>query len=160
MNRPVDPDRIQKSLLGQDLDLAEAKILADIMECRELADADQLVEEGGTEATLFLLVDGQLRVASSAQGKPEIVHTMHAGECAGTRAFVDRVERLATITARGPATVYALDPEDLESLLDTHPRVVYRTMRGIFRATHANLDRVYKQAEQLANYVTKTHGRY
>ena len=80
---------------------------------------------------------------------------MKVGECAGTRAFVDRAPRRATLTAVGNTTVYTLSPEDFESLLETQPRIVYKVMRGLFRTTHANLMRM-----NVSNCINKTGGRY
>jgi CRP-like cAMP-binding protein len=65
-----------------------------------------------------------------------------------------------TLTAVGDTVVYTLEPEDFESLLETHPRVVYKFMRGLFRLTHQNLTRMNEVTQQLSNYITKTGGRY
>ena len=85
---------------------------------------------------------------------------MTKGECAGTRAFVDRTPRKATLRAIGNATIYTLTPDAFESLLDSHPRIVYKVMRALFRVTHSNLMRMNQESRELANYITKTHGRY
>ena len=85
---------------------------------------------------------------------------MQSGECAGTRAFVDRSPRQATLRAIGPATVYTMLPERFETLLESHPRIVYKVMRALFRTTHINLVRIFQETEQLTNYITKTGGRY
>lgn len=85
---------------------------------------------------------------------------MSPGEVAGTRAFVDRTPRKATLRAKGEATVYTLEPETFESLLEEQPRIVYKVMRGLFRITHSNLLRMNQEKEQLSNYINKSGGRY
>ena len=50
--------------------------------------------------------------------------------------------------------------ERLESLLATHPAVVYHVMRGIIRVVHETQRRLSDQAVELSNYVYKQHGRY
>jgi CRP/FNR family cyclic AMP-dependent transcriptional regulator len=85
---------------------------------------------------------------------------MKVGECAGTRAFVDRAPRRATLKAVGDTTVYTLTPETFETLLDSNPRIVYKVMRGLFRITHMNLMRMNVETQQLSNYINKTGGRY
>ncbi|MEO7623880.1 MAG: Crp/Fnr family transcriptional regulator, partial [Gallionella sp.] len=82
------------------------------------------------------------------------------GECAGTRAFVDRTPRKATLRAIGKATVYTLTPDSFDSLVDANPRLVYKVMRALFRNTHANLMRMNQESEQLSNYIQKSQGRY
>ena len=85
---------------------------------------------------------------------------MKVGECAGTRAFVKNTPRRATLRAVGATTVYTLTPEDLQKLLDDHPRVAFKVMRALFNITHANLARMSQETEHLTNYITKMGGRY
>ena len=148
------------SLVGQDLDESECTVLLGLMGKRQLRDGMDLVKEGDTSSTLFFLASGKITVYSKVAGKDVMLYTMKIGECAGTRAFVERTPRQATLRVVGEATVYTLEPAAFESLLETHPRIVYNFMRGLFRQTHANLTRINAESQQLANYITKTGGRY
>jgi CRP/FNR family transcriptional regulator, cyclic AMP receptor protein len=85
---------------------------------------------------------------------------MTTGECAGTRAFVYRSPRKATLRAVGDATVYTPTPESIDIVVDTHPRLAYKVMRALFRVTHSNLMRMNQKSQQLSNYINKTQGRY
>ena len=160
MSNTVDHHRVRKSILGTELYEDEAKVLAGIMGVRKLKDQELLVSEGGAESTLFLLAKGKLDVISNIGSVESVIYTMTEGECAGTRAFVDRTPRKATLRAAGDATVYTLSPDAFESLLDSHPRIVYRVMRALFRVTHSNLMRMNQESQEMANYITKTKGRY
>lgn len=151
-----DGEVIRKSVLGDELGKDEARILAGIMGVRRLNDGEMLVKEGEAEKTLFLLTEGQLSVASN----DTVVYTMRTGECAGTRAFVDRAARKATLKAVGSAVVYTLEPEKFEALLEKEPRIVYKVMRALFRITHSNLMRMNLESQELTNYISKSHGRY
>ena len=152
--------RIRTSSLGAELYEEEAKALAGIMGVRRLKDGELLIKEATADHTLFILAEGKLAVISNVDGKETAVYTMTEGECAGTRAFVDRTPRKATLRAIGDGWVYTLTPAAFESLLDSHPRIVYKVMRALFRVTHGNLMRMNQESRELANYITKTHGRY
>ena len=156
----VDPNLIRNSSLGDELDKTDCEAVAKVMGVRHVQDGELLVSEGGADSTLFVLADGKLQVLSNVEGKEAVVYTMSQGECAGTRSFVDRAPRRATLRAVGNAVVYTLDPKKFESMLDEHPRIVYKVMRALFRITHANLMRMNVESRELANYITKTHGRY
>lgn len=160
MNEGCDYRAIHASSLGTELDDQQCQVLATIMELRNLNDGDILVAEGESDTHLYVLVAGKLAVVNTDGDDETIAYIMNSGECAGTRAFVDRTPRKATLRAVGGATVYALHPEAFETLLDSHPRIVYKVMRAIFRATHVNLMRMNLESKELINYVTKTHGRY
>jgi len=160
MSTSLDCEPIVDSSLGQELQKDECQVLTNVMQIRDLEDGENLVKEGSIDNTLFVLTRGKLAVKSKIGDREMTVYTMKVGECAGTRAFVDRAPRRATLTAVGSTTVYTLTPEAFESLLDTHPRIVYKVMRGLFRITHANLMRMNVETQQLSNYINKTGGRY
>lgn len=160
MNDLADYKKICTSSLGGELSEQECQVLAGIMGVRILSDQELLVRENDSDNTLFVVVEGRLSVISKFEGKEQVVYTMTQGECAGTRAFVDRSSRKATLRAKGSTTVYTLEPDAFESLLGTHPHIVYKVMRALFRITHSNLLRMNQESQQLANYISKTHGRY
>jgi CRP-like cAMP-binding protein len=160
MSEAASAQLVKNSTLGDELNDQESVILASVMTVKRLKDGEMLVAEGQSDDSLFLLARGSLSVISDHGEENEVVYTMKAGECAGTRAFVDRTPRKATLRSNGDALVYAMSPKDFESLLDTHPRIVYKVMRALFRITHSNLMRMNQETEQLSNYINKTHGRY
>ena len=59
-----------------------------------------------------------------------------------------------------PARVLVLEREKLESLITTHPMVLYRVMCAIVRTVHRIQTRLSVQASELTNYIVKQHGRY
>lgn len=160
MSTRVDENVVRASTLGDELDKNESIALASIMGARRLRDGELLVAENAADHALYLLAEGRLEVLSKTDGQDIIVYTMSQGECAGTRAFVDRTPRRATLRAAGDTTVYTLERQPFESLLMKHSGVVYKVMRALFRITHANLMRMNQETEQLSNYINKSHGRY
>ena len=161
MSNNADYRLIGNSSVCAEISEEEARILAEIMGVRELKDGELLVNEGEADHTLYILASGKLAVFSAdVNGKQNLVYTMTAGECAGTRAFVDRSPRKATLRAVGNATVYMLTPEAFDTVVDEHPRLAYKVMRALFRVTHSNLMRMNQETQQLSNYINKTQGRY
>lgn len=160
MTQQVECSPMQQSALGKDLNAEDCLALITVMGVQEFKDGDILVKEGEADHTLFILIKGSITVNSMIGGKETKVYTMKVGECAGTRAFVDLAPRQATLKAVGDTTVYTLEPKDFEDLLETHPKVVYKFMRGLFRLTHKNLMRMNVESQQLSNYILKARGRY
>ena len=159
-NGRPDAAVIKASVLGEELDAGECELLASVMEVRHLNPGERLVTEGDVDNRLVLVATGKVAVVSNVDGRECSVYTMTRGECAGTRAFVDGSPRKATLEAVDSATVYTLKPEALESCIEQDPRIAYRVMRGLFRATHSNLMRANQERQELTNYITKVNGRY
>ena len=88
------------------------------------------------------------------------VATLGPGALAGEMGFVDGTPYSSSLVAVGGARVLGLARQRLESLLATHPAVVYHVMRGIIRVVHVTQRRLSDQAVELSNYVYKQHGRY
>jgi CRP-like cAMP-binding protein len=160
VNGKPDVEQLCHSSIGKELNAAESRVLCSVMGVKTLKDGELLSKEGDGAGTLYILIEGSLDVVSTIDEKEEAVYTMHRGECAGTRAFVDRTPRKATLLARGDATVYTLEPYAFESLIDDQPRVIYKVMCALFRNTHTNLMRMNQETEHLTNYISKTNGRY
>jgi CRP-like cAMP-binding protein len=161
MSAVADFKIVRNSTVGTELTEDKAKLLAERLGVRRLKDGELLVKEGEADQNLFILATGKLAVTSKdEQGVEQAVYTMKEGECAGTRAFVEQSPRKATLRSVGDATVYTLAPGDFESLLDVEPRLAFMVMRALFRVTHANLSRMNRESKELANYITKTQGRY
>ena len=59
-----------------------------------------------------------------------------------------------------PTRVFGLEREKLESLLVSHPDIVYRVMRAIVRVVHEIQRRISMQSVELTNYIYKQHGKY
>lgn len=156
----VDFEQIGASALGAELSVNECQVLASVMGAQVFEDGELLVSASGTEHTLFLLVSGEIEIINELGGTDEVMYQMQPGEVAGTRAFVDRSPRKATLRAKGRCVVYTLEPYDFESLLETHPRILYKVMRSLFRITHSNLLRMNQETAQLTDYINRSHGRY
>ncbi len=160
MNETPDFESLGHTAIGEELSINECKVLAGIMKVRHVKEGERLVSEKGAEHTLFVLSKGELAVISQQDEKELEVYTMKPGEVAGTRAFVDRSPRKATLQAVTDSIVYTLEPYDFELLLDKQPRILYKVMRSLFRLTHSNLLRMNRESEQLSNYISRSHGRY
>lgn len=161
MTEVADFKIVRNSTIGTELTEEKARLLAEKMGVRHLKDGEVLVKEGASDQTLFVLAKGRVDfVCKDKDGLDQPASSMNEGECAGTRAFVEKKPRRGTLISKGDSTVYTLNPQDFESLLDEHPRIAFMVMRALFRETHANLSRKNRETEELANYINKTQGRY
>jgi CRP-like cAMP-binding protein len=152
---------LRASKLAQDLDERECAELAGIVDVRNLSDGEILVREGATDSHLYVVSRGLVGVVKYIETDTRLtVATLQAGDLAGEMGFVDDTSYHSSLVALGGAQVLALGRDKLESLLESHPQVVYHVMRGIIRTVHATQRRLSHQAVELSNYIYKQHGRY
>ena len=152
---------LRASKLATDLTDDDLPVLAALVDVRDLADGEVLVREGSADDRLYVVASGQVGVVKYLDSDACLtVATLRAGALAGEMGFVDGTPYHSSLVALGNARVLGLARERLESLLASHPAVVYHVMRGIIRVAHETQRRLADQAVELSNYVYKQHGRY
>jgi CRP/FNR family cyclic AMP-dependent transcriptional regulator len=152
---------LRASKLAADLADDDLAVLAKLVDVRELPDGEVLVHEGTSDDHLYIVASGHVGVVKFIDSDARLtVATLGPGALAGEMGFVDGTPYSSSLVAVGGARVLGLARQRLESLLATHPAVVYHVMRGIIRIVHETQRRLSDQAVELSNYVYKQHGRY
>ncbi len=164
---PMDPDAktifdaARASPLAQDMSADEAAVLASLLTLQAVPARQVLAREGSPDNRLYVVVGGSLAIVKNLGTSDETtLHTLSSGDFAHELGFLDGAERYASLVAATDARVLVLERERLESLIDSHPRVLYRVMCAIVRIVHRVQTRLAIQSSELTNYITKQHGRY
>lgn len=154
-------DLISHCAFGEELDREDCQVLGEVAEARQLAEGEVLFRDGDIDQSVHIIISGKLAVTKGTGGGDEAtLHVLHEGDLAGEMGFIDATPHSATVKALTPSQVVSLDREKFESLISTHPQVVYNVMRAIVRRVHATLRRMNFQYVEMTNYITKSHGRY
>jgi CRP/FNR family transcriptional regulator, cyclic AMP receptor protein len=128
---------LRASKLAVELSPEQCGVLADLIDFRDLKPGDVLVREGERDNHLYVIVSGAVGVVKGAGGsEPATLVTLADGAFVDELSFMDGTAHYASLVARGDTCVFGLERQKLESLLDTHPQIVYRVMRAIVRAVH------------------------
>ena len=161
MTDPALVDALRHSRLGAELSDDEMHTLAENLGFRDLAQDEVLVSEGTSDDHLYVIVRGALGVVRNAGTSERVtLLTLTAGDLVGELSFIDETPHYASLVASGPTRVFGLERSKLESLLVTHPQIVYRVMRAIVRTVHEIQRRISMQSAELTNYIYKQHGKY
>ncbi len=161
MSDPVVVAAMKGSKLAPELTEGQLATLADIAALRNLGAGEVLVPEGTSDDHLYVLVSGALAIVRGAgTAEPVTLFTLAPGDFVGEMSFIDATPHYASVVAVGSTRVVGLEREKLESLLPSHPEIVYRVMRAIIRAVHVIQRRLSMQSVELTNYIYKQHGRY
>jgi CRP-like cAMP-binding protein len=152
---------IKASPFGQEMTSQECEVLGGLIDLYDLKDGEILLREGQSDSNLYGVVSGTIAVArQDPQENWQVLHQLTPGAFVGELSFMDNQPRYASLRAIGATRVFALNRERLESLLDTHPRVVYKAMRAIIRVVHDIQRRLNLHLIELQNYIYKVHGKY
>jgi CRP-like cAMP-binding protein len=163
MNTPAPTlhDAVKASRLAEGLSDEQVKVLSGVLRLQPVQAQQVLAREGDADNRLYAVVQGSLVIVKHA-GTPDetTLVTLGVGDFAHELGFLDGAERYASLIAAAPGQVLVLEREGLESLIDTHPRILYSVMCAIVRTVHRIQTRLSVQASELTNYIVKQHGRY
>jgi len=152
---------LDKSRLSHELDAESLEILAQRVCARELKEGEFLIEAGHEDDSLHIVVSGKLEVISPSLGsEPVTLAVLSPGDLAGEMSFIDGAPHAVGLRALVPCEVISIARSELESLVETHPRVVYQVMRTIVRAAHDIVRKMNLQYVEMTRYFYKSSGRY
>jgi CRP-like cAMP-binding protein len=156
-------DTLRTSPVTEELSDAEVAILADMFEVQEYKEGEIIVHPQDEQPdNLYILASGDIEVKIQSGGEESIIHVLKPGDLAGMITFAGgaATQVNATLYSVGSTKVLSMPRIRFETLLNSHPRLVYRVMRGIIRNMHGIVRRVNSESAELTNYIYKTGGRY
>jgi len=157
-------DTLRTSPVTEELNEAEIGILSELFEVQNFNAGEVIVAPGDVQHdNLYILGNGDIEVRiESGTGEETTVHVLKPGDLAGMITFAGgaATQISATLYAVGPTKVLSMERARFETLINTHPCLVYRVMRGIIRNMHGILRRVNIESAELSNYINKSGGRY
>ncbi len=153
--------QIFNSRLGTELSKDEAATLAGLMRLRELKGGDYLIEEGATDDSLHVIVEGNLEVVKhTASDGAASIAIIREGQLAGELSFIDGDAHTVGLRTLCDCKVLSLAREDFENMVDKNPQLVYKVMRAVARSAHKIMHQMNHEFIELSNYIFKQHGRY
>jgi CRP-like cAMP-binding protein len=149
------------SSLGADLTDSEVEVLGSLMTERQLVDGDFLIEDGTSDDALHVILIGKVEVVKRTGGDDfASLAVLRDGELAGELSFVDGAPHTVGLRALCETHVLSLNRDAFETIIDTHPQLVYKVMRAVARSAHRIVHRMNTEFVELSNYIFKQHGRY
>jgi CRP/FNR family transcriptional regulator, cyclic AMP receptor protein len=151
--------RLTENLLGFEINVLVSLITVHYFEAKEIiADLD----DESTKDALMILVEGKIEVSAMVGHEPVLLLLESPGDLARIMSFVgnDMMDISAKVKIWRDSAVLLLQRSKLESLLQSHPSIVYCVMRNLVRHVHGVARRKNAEKEELSNYFYGMHGRY
>ena len=101
--------------------------IASLVDEVEVSEGTVLTKEGGPGREFFAIIDGQADVTL----RKKKLATLGPGQFFGEMSLLDQGPRAATVTAASDMRLYVLDARSFSTLLDKHPAVARKILRGM-----------------------------
>jgi len=122
------------------------------MESIDLNAGDILFRESEKGNYVFFIKEGQLDVLkkSETSGSNVTLATLCEGQSIGEMSIIDDLPRSATIQARSRTKLYILSKSAFDMILNKHPKIGIKLLKGISRLLTRNLR---ETSIRLADYI-------
>lgn len=132
----------------------ELAVIAGVVERKDFAVGDTVFNEQEEGTALYIIKKGEVKACRMGpNGELVTLTLMKEGEIFGEMSFLDGSVRSASIVAISQVEAYMLDRAHFESILDDHPRVVYKFMRNIVYAVHSIVTGMNTRYVEMMNYM-------
>ncbi len=155
---------LHNSGLVENLRDFEVNILASLITIQYFEVREIVAEPGYDELkdSLMILVEGEIEVSAFVENEPVSLHLAVPGDMARIISFVggDHDAGQLQDKIKRDSAVLLLQRSRLETLLFSHPSIVYCVMRNLVRHVHGVARRKNAEKEEMSNYLYSIHGRY
>ena len=142
---------MQMPVFGR-INAEELKVVARQMSVMELEEGDTLFNESEKGSFVCFIRDGELDVIKTPGSSEEgvILATLTKGQSIGEMSIIDDSPRSATVKARKKALLYILSKSAFDMILDRHPRIGIKLLKGISKMLSENLR---ETSRKLADFI-------
>ena len=112
---------------------------------RDAKRGDVLFREGESGTTMFVLIQGQVRITRRIRGQEKHVADLSAGEFFGEMAILNNKPRNATATVMADSKLLAIDPKTFEAMIKSNTEIAVRMIKKLAQ----RLDVANEQIETL-----------
>lgn len=99
-----------------------------------------LFQEGSHGGSMYFVVDGTLEVIrQNEEGKQVVIASLMPGQSVGEMAIIEGIVRSATVKAKTDGSLITLKREDFDTLLEEHPKIGVKILKGISCLLSKNL---------------------
>ncbi|MGQ5523914.1 Crp/Fnr family transcriptional regulator [Chitinimonas sp. PSY-7] len=103
---------------------------------RTYAKGTIIINEGEAGSSMFLLVQGRMKVyVSDVNGKEYILAVLGPGEYVGELALLDDEPRTASVETEDQCTFLVIQKEDFLALLHNHPHIQFKVLVNLVHRT-------------------------
>ncbi len=119
---------------------AQAQEISAQLAPKDLAPDEVLFRQGTRGESFFIVVTGEVEVFQEEDGRERHIAVLGPGAFVGEMALLTGQPRVASVRARTPCRLVALDSEDFRSVLDRYPMIRVDFER-VMRARMAEVER-------------------
>ncbi len=134
----ADPKALRDVPFFADLTDNELADIAPIVNPKSFKIGETVFSESESGKSIYILKKGEVKACKTQpNGELLTLTLMKDGDIFGEMSFLDGRPRSATIVAISDLDTYTMEKDDFETLVEKHPRAVYKVLKNIIFTIHA-----------------------
>nr|WP_267908186.1 MMPL family transporter [Cerasicoccus arenae] len=147
---------IERSAMFEGLTKWQAKKLILLANLEERQIGEYIVREGDVGNSLYVIIDGELEVSKTIEGRKVVITKLVLGDIFGEIALISDVKRTADVTANTDTRLLVLNWKALENLQRYNPFLSSRLFLNLSRILGQRLKSSLERIESPAPFPTRT----
>lgn len=150
----VDPKSLRDITFFLDLNDEDLNIVSKVLKEKDFKSGTTIFREGEDGQSLYIIKRGEVKACKATPEGDLLTLALHKdGEIFGEMSFLDGRPRSATIVAITDTKVFVLEKEEFETLVDRHPRLIYKMLKNIVFSIHAIVRGMNSRYLEMINYM-------
>lgn len=118
----------ERSVVFQGLSEKDRVSVYSIGRIQKVNAGEVIIREGDTDQTVYIILDGSVKIVKNISGQPNVIATLPPGSCVGEISFARGYERTASAIALGPTKMMALTENGINSLSPNVKSILLRNL--------------------------------
>jgi len=148
----ITPGMLRRVKALADLSDNQLERFAHFMEPMRVGPWAHIVKQGETDDSMYLVLEGELRVRLMIGGKETILATLASGECFGEIALFDRGPRSADVLSNKESVLLKITAEAFEKLRRDAPELSAPILFSISKTLAARIRADNKRIKDSVNF--------
>lgn len=159
--RPLSSEKISQATVDflvcfpffETLTSQDMLMIAEHINFLEIDEGAFVFREGEAGECVYFVIQGELEVIKEAASKGKegvVISILSKGRSMGEMSVIDKTPHSATVRARTTSTVVTLSAAGFDIILEKHPQIGIKILKGLARLLSSNLR---KTSSRLAEYM-------
>ena len=137
-----------------DLTDDELTVMSQIVARRDFRVGETIFKESEDGPSLYVIKKGEVKACKTTpDGELFTLTMMKDGDIFGEMSFLDGRPHSATIVAISDLETYIIQKSDFDTLVDKHPRIIYKLLRNIVFTIHSIVRGMNSRYIEMINYM-------
>jgi CRP/FNR family transcriptional regulator, cyclic AMP receptor protein len=155
----LKPGQLRRIRLFADMADAQIEKFLTLVEKVKVRSFQYVVRQGEHGDSMFLILEGEARVATKQNGKEDTIATLSVGDFFGEVALLDNGPRSADVVANSDCVLLKLSKQNLENIISQEPEVASRFLMAMNRFLGSRIRATTERFTKAQNFAMGSKGQ-